>query len=311
MSRSFAPGPVFGPYYGMTQERFLKLLENPDLLASISYEELKTLALVYPYSHNLRYLLAIKSRQDNHPDFARNLIAAAAYSLDRTRLFRLIAPKRLVPMAAEAEEVVLELKPIQEVKQELQALAPVPRAQETATAASSMTAQANPAGDISVPPLKEDAGPIETPEPAFSPTSAENAAKTREKGEKLAPLSDFQPSFSLWASQFNAPVLSSTSVERKTPSRKPERQIEPEANDQAGPAKPAVDQPHREEPPVTPQTLAEKSITENKDIVSETLARLYAQQGYRDKAIAMYERLSLAFPDKSAYFAAEIEKLKK
>ena len=61
----------------------------------------------------------------------------------------------------------------------------------------------------------------------------------------------------------------------------------------------------------TAQQLAEKSVSENKEILSETLARLYAQQGYRDKAIAMYMRLGLAFPEKSAYFAAEIEKLKK
>ena len=59
------------------------------------------------------------------------------------------------------------------------------------------------------------------------------------------------------------------------------------------------------------QELAERSVAENKDVISETLARLLAKQGYRDKAINMYERLCLAFPEKSPYFAAEIEKLKK
>jgi hypothetical protein len=59
------------------------------------------------------------------------------------------------------------------------------------------------------------------------------------------------------------------------------------------------------------QLLAEKSVLENKDVISETLAKLYVKQGYRDRAIAMYERLCLAFPEKSTYFAAEIDKLKK
>jgi hypothetical protein len=69
-------------------------------------------------------------------------------------------------------------------------------------------------------------------------------------------------------------------------------------------------------PGVTPkaatvaQQLAEKSVAANQDILSETLAKLYARQGYRDKAVKMYERLILAFPEKSAYFAAQIAELK-
>ena len=59
------------------------------------------------------------------------------------------------------------------------------------------------------------------------------------------------------------------------------------------------------------QVLAERSVSENKDVISETLARLFARQGYREKAIHMYERLILTFPEKSSYFAAEIDKLKK
>ena len=48
----------------LTKERLIRLLENPELLTSISFEELKTLALAYPYAHNLRYLLAIKAQQE-------------------------------------------------------------------------------------------------------------------------------------------------------------------------------------------------------------------------------------------------------
>ena len=59
------------------------------------------------------------------------------------------------------------------------------------------------------------------------------------------------------------------------------------------------------------QSLAERSVAENKDVISETLARLLAKQGYRDKAIVMYERLALSFPEKSSFFAAKIKELKK
>ena len=42
---------------------------------------------------------------------------------------------------------------------------------------------------------------------------------------------------------------------------------------------------------------------------SETLARIYADQGLYDRAIAVYEKLILLYPEKSAYFAALIDKL--
>lgn len=292
----------------MTQERFLKLLDNPDLLASISYEELKTLALVYPYAHNLRYLLAIKSHQDNHPDFSRNLAAAAAYSLDRRRLFQLVAPKKLAPVPVEAEETILELKPIQTVQQELQALAPVPRAAETAAASTVQQAPLPEAALDLTRPFEPDSGDKlpadeEIPEPAV-PT-------VQQKSEKTIPHLDFRPSFAAWASQFNAPALSVAKPSMESAVERPEQSRSAVTGKKNASQRYDDDVPPGEEPAVTPQMLAERSIAENKDILSETLARLYVQQGYRDKAIAMYERLSLAFPDKSAYFAAEIEKLKK
>ena len=55
----------------------------------------------------------------------------------------------------------------------------------------------------------------------------------------------------------------------------------------------------------------EESLEDDTNIVSETLATIYAQQGYYQKAIQMYEILKLHFPEKSCYFAALIENLQK
>ena len=45
------------------------------------------------------------------------------------------------------------------------------------------------------------------------------------------------------------------------------------------------------------------------DFCTETLARIYAEQGYFEQAKKIYGKLILAFPEKSAYFASLIEKL--
>ena len=57
-----------------------------------------------------------------------------------------------------------------------------------------------------------------------------------------------------------------------------------------------------------------KSLSEEKtdlhfDLYTETLARIYLEQGYPEQAKSIYSKLILAYPEKNAYFAALIQKI--
>lgn len=261
----------------MTQDRFLQLMANPELLSGITLEELRTLVLAYPYASNLRYLLAIKAAQVQHPEEARFIQAAATYSLNRKCLFLAIMPMKLTPVALATveKEPVLELKPIETVQKELLARVPFGMKSEVAE--------------------KVVARELEIPKVAPEPDIRMDMPETMEK-----------QSFRAWFVQFHPPVLSREPQADPAPETAPALEPTPE------PMPPARKKAEKVQAlSGIAQSLAEKSVSENEGIMSETLAKLLAQQGYRDKAIHMYQRLSLVFPEKSDYFAAQIEKLKK
>ncbi|MEI8224714.1 MAG: hypothetical protein WCG82_02190 [Bacteroidota bacterium] len=67
---------------------------------------------------------------------------------------------------------------------------------------------------------------------------------------------------------------------------------------------------NREKTNLSVEDISKPFIETERGFITETLARIYVNQGYYSKAIDIYEKLSLKFPEKSSYFVSQIEKVK-
>ena len=66
----------------------------------------------------------------------------------------------------------------------------------------------------------------------------------------------------------------------------------------------------KKEPELITQKNIKKSIEHNDNLTTETLAKIYAEQGHYERAIQAYKILCLKYPKKSGFFADQINFLK-
>lgn len=311
----------------MNADTFAPYLKQLSLLYQLPYEELKSLCVQYPYFQNLHLLLLLKSKLEQHYDYPQNLARAAAYSVDRAQLYhRLNQLEELVQVDGfQLHEDYLELQDIGDWSKQLESLELLAQQEDPLSYKDllpdhDMELPAAPIPAVSTPvaPSVPEAVAARQPMPELEqiigncvaiaeyiqlmqfhlPESVNPLTNRSAAGSKTTAAEQPKPtpkqSFSTWVEQFQPahvkPHLGALMEARK--SKKKQRE----------PAQIDSENLH---------IFAARSIQENPDTVSETLAELLvAQQKYLE-AIKVYKRLSLIFPEKSTFFAEKIKNLKK
>ncbi len=148
---------------------------------------------------------------------------------------------------------------------------------------------------------------IDLDSPLFMSVSPEEAETTEEEEDVFF----MDPGFSFTLS--GEPAVEADAVAAEEEPAIPESELKKRAQadliDRFIMANPRI-VPHAEKPVVPNEDLSKPFTEEQGGFVTETLARIYVTQGYYSKAIDIYEKLCLKFPEKSGYFAAQIEKIR-
>jgi hypothetical protein len=301
----------------MKKTDFFDLVAQPALLNEESLSALNEIVETFPWFQTGRMLLIKNLHTIEHLRFNGELKHSAAFIADRKRLFELI---HTVPSPS-----VEENKPVEEEKIE------VPETNtkvESSPSSVGITTKVSSIADyFQADDVYEtaDGGQID-----FSVTQ-EEPTKKEETPSMVMPSADFlgyesseivgyelkesidpeekkdeSHSFSDWLTMLrHAPVQ----AEQKPVKKKSQQIIDNFLQIDSPKIVPTrnIEKPQAKEITV----VDDDSNDSSDDLMSETLADIYIKQKHYDKAIGIYEKLRLKYPEKNAYFARRISDLDK
>ncbi|PKP10714.1 MAG: hypothetical protein CVU09_05735 [Bacteroidetes bacterium HGW-Bacteroidetes-4] len=267
----------------MNKETFYSYLSHPELLDDRSLSDLQAIVDEYPYFQSARMLLLKNLNNQGTISYERELRTNAVWITNRSRLFYLLDKRVLLPINEEANV--------------------------------NRPAAYNESATIDFTQLSEL-----TDFDIFSPSN--NKRDSYDKNDELEFL--IMSGAAQSGTFFN--VGDQVDLEDFKNTFKRKKTNEPESEKQDDTAKPEqnrrnalIDSFILEQPKIVPKP--EKKVEEqtptpesepqlNPDMITDTLAKIYIKQGFYDKAIHAYEKLSLKYPEKNSYFAGQIYKIK-
>ncbi|HLZ16077.1 MAG TPA: hypothetical protein VKQ08_03520 [Cyclobacteriaceae bacterium] len=261
----------------MERSQFNTLLINSTALTDAEASELIHLSTKFPYSQVIHNLAARGAADCSLPLKEKLLQTSAIYSTDRSALKTVMtAPKRkrIEPKTTEVEvKILAPSEPTDADQLHEQILQDIASLQESKRLYELTIERLEKEKALPLPDTKE------TPAPAKSKESDSLIEEIKSTKKKIKP----------------------EGVKQK-------EQIE--IIDQFIKTQPSIPRPKSAGTPGD-SDLAEPSAQFGENIVSETLVEILLKQGKKEKAIEALKKLIWKFPQKKAYFAAQIEDLRK
>lgn len=314
----------------MNKNDFIRYIRQPADIRNINSSEITYLIEKFPYfqSAHLVYAAYLSSKDDIQ--FHDQLKLTAAHVNDRSVLYWLIynqseittteqiTNSEKIPLSQDnttitvadtyQAEAVTESEPEPQAKKQPEEISET-EIQNPDEAVTIPTVESKT--DVDSVALQSEAKTVEEIKPETNAPVDEKII--REVSEKPAATSYNQPETFL-LNIISKRVISGQSTGEKS-TLKPELQKPisvvpekvPDLIDKFIKEEPRISKPRRDF--FNPSNMAENSSIDKEDIVSETLAKIYISQNLFHKALKIYQKLYLLIPEKSAYFAAQIQDL--
>jgi len=279
----------------VNKTKFLELVKNPDLIEEQDLDRLDELISEHPYSQIIHILKVKGHKVFNSPDFDNSLHLAATYTYDRNILKAILEGPGLIIHDSAIESVA------------------IPETDDPAIEETSDFAWIHEADD--------DIFVEEKPQPVPEQEEQVEVEASSETGEEAdaADALDLE----IEASSIHAELMKNLSQLQE---RKQQYDQEPKQNkgqenreeqikiiDDFIKNSPLLSKPNlnAESEGTSQDDFSEKSGKLSGEFITEHLARIYLKQGKGKDAEKIYKKLIVKFPQKKAYFADQIRKIKK